>query len=298
MLGADLTGIGGSSIATGRGTSTINFNQGYYVYETFHANSRVTLTGGVRWEIPGALSEKHDLNTSFLPNAASPLGTIINPATGSSQALLGSIVLVNSPAYASRLDDIQHYHLFAPNIGFSVSVLKNTVVRGGYAMSYISLDSQTAVSANQSPINARTTFATGVLSNPFPLLNGVLPQPTGRTPNFYTNVQGLALTSRVAGGHYPYVQQWNLNVQHQLSASSVFQIGYQGSKGTHLEQGLNLNAIPDSVAAQAATQYQSLVASGDTASQADALTVPNQVAANPLAGQLAPNSTYKRCDNQ
>ena len=279
-------------IGTGRDTQTINFNQGYYVNETFHANSRLTLTGGVRWEIPGAVSEKKDLNTVFLPNIASPLGTILNPATGSTQALHGNLALVNSPAYGSRLDDVQHYHLFAPNLGFSLRVLQNTVLRGGYGMSFVSLDSQNALSPFSSPINSVNTPPLGTLSNPFPQINGVLPQPVGRDPNFSAAVQGLAVGGRIPGAKYPYVQQWNLNIQQQLPWDTGFQIGYQGSKGTHLEMGLTVNQLGDDLIHQAAAQYTSLVNSGSTPTEAEAQTFLNQPVTNPLAGRLAPGSAY------
>jgi len=140
MLGADIPIA--SNISTGRNTDSINFNQGYYLYDTFHANSRLTLTSGVRWELPGALSEKHDLNAVFLPALPSPLGAIQNPATSASQALIGNLALVHSSAYASRNDDVIHYHLFAPNLGFSFGILRSTVLRGGFGMSYVSLDAQ------------------------------------------------------------------------------------------------------------------------------------------------------------
>jgi hypothetical protein len=290
MLGADLPIA--STVTTASNTASINFNQGYYVHDTIHAKARLTLNGGLRWEIPGTLSEKHNLNTVFLPNLASPLGTILNPATGNSQTLHGNLALVKSPSYASRDDDIQHHHLIAPNVGFALRTVRNTVLRGGYGMSFVSLDSQVP-SPTSSPITALTTPALGPLSNPFPQINGVLPQPVGRDPNFSAALQGLAVTDRVPGSKYPYVQQWNLNIQHQLTSDSVFQIGYQGSKGTHIELGTaNINPLPDSVAAQAAAQYQTLVSSGISSTQADAQTFVNQQVSNPLAGRLAVGSAY------
>jgi hypothetical protein len=288
MMGVDIPIA--SNIGTGRNTDSVNFNQGYYVYDTFHANSRLTLTGGVRWELPGALSEKHDLNTVFLPALPSPLGSIQNPATSASQALTGNLTLVHSSAYPSRNDDVIHYHLFAPNLGFSFGILR-TVLRGGFGMSYVSLDAQIP-SPQNSPITSLTIPALGPLSNPFPQIGGKLPQPVGRDPNFSAGLQGLAVSSRVPGAKYPYVEQWNLNIQHQLSPTSVFQIGYQGSKGTHIELNTNINQLPDSIAAQAAAQYTSLVNSGLSSTQADAQTSVNQQVANPLAGRLAVGSAY------
>jgi hypothetical protein len=107
MLGSALPVA--SNITTSRNTSSINFSQGYYVYDTYQMNSHLTLTGGVRWDLPGGIIEKHDVNTVFLPDVASPLGTILNPATGSSQVLKGNLALVNTPAYPSRYDDNRQF---------------------------------------------------------------------------------------------------------------------------------------------------------------------------------------------
>lgn len=282
-----------SNIVTSRGTSSINYTQGYYVNDAYQVNSRLTLTGGLRWDLPGGILEKHDVNTVFLPTIPSPLGTINNPATGNSQQLVGNLALVNTSAYPSRYDDILHDHLFAPNLGFSARVLPNTVVRGGFGMSYISYtDFNGLPSPYGSPITQFTTPATGTLSNPFPQLNGVLPQPIGRNANFSNLIQGISISGIVAGAPYPYVMQWNLNVQHQLSSNSVFQIGYQGSKGTHLRVSRNLNQLADSYAAQAANQYTTLLGGGLTPSQADAQTFLNVQVANPLAGKLSTASAY------
>lgn len=282
-----------TDINTSRNTSSINLAQGYYVTDTYQMNPRLTLTGGVRWDLPGGIIEKHDVNTVFLPDVASPLGTIVNPVTNQSQTLKGNLALVNSPAYPSRYDDNRHYHLFAPNLGFSWRVQPTTVLRGGFGMSFISYTDSIIPSPYNSPITQNTTPAVGTLSNPWPQIGGKLPQPIGRNPNFAAGVQGLSVSGYAPGramSNNPYVEQWNLNIQQQLSSNSAFQLGYQGSKGTHLHQGPNLNQISDSYAAQAAAQYQTLIASGDTPAQADAQTFLNVNVQNPLAGKLAPGS--------
>ena len=293
MLGFNVPIAGLTGIETARKTSSVNYTQGYYVSDTYQMNPKLTLTGGVRWDLPGGVIEKHDVNTVLLPNVASPLGSIQNPATGATQQLKGNLALVNSPDYRSRYDDILHNHLFAPNVGVTARVSPNTVVRGGFGMSFISYTNFNGVpSPVSSPITAATTPDTGNLSNPFPQINGVLPQPVGRDPNFSSQIQGLTISGIVAGARYPYVEQWNMNVQHQLASNSVFQVGYQGSKGTHIRNSVNLNQLPDSYASQAATQYQGLVDGGATPAHADAQTFLNVKVANPLAGKLTSVSAY------
>ncbi len=291
MLGADIPVS--SNIGTSINTSSVNYSQGYYITDTYQMTPRLTLIGGVRWDLPGAILEKHDVNTVFLPNIDSPLGSILNPATGAEQQLKGNLALVNSSAYPSRYDDILHKHLFAPNIGFSARVLPKTVLRGGFGMSHISYTAFSGVaSPYNSPITQATTPAIGPLSNPFPQIGGFLPQPIGRNPNFSAGIQGLAISGIVAGAKYPYVEQWNLNIQQQLTQNSAFQIGYQGSKGTHIRLGRNLNQLSDSVIGQAATQYQGLIDSGLSSTAANAQTFVNVRVPNPLAGKLSPASAY------
>jgi hypothetical protein len=281
-----------SSIATGLWVSTVEPYRGFYVMDTFNATPKLTINAGVRWDIPGGFAEKHDLNTMLLPNTPSPLGSIINPVTGSTQVLQGNLVLVNSAQYPSRYDDSSHYNLFAPSVGLAYRLFPRTVVRTGYTMAYLPNDTA-APSPTFTPITFATTPVLGTLSNPFPqLTNGILPQPFGRNPAYSAAIQGIGISGRVPNVPYPYVQQWNFNIQHELSQNSVLQIGYSGSKGTHLKLNRNLNALSDGLAAQAAAQYQGLIASGLSTTAADAQTFPNVRITNPLAGRLSAGSAY------
>src|SRR5207249_8630189 len=44
-------------------------------------------------------------------------------------------------------------------------------------------------------------------------------------------------------GTWPYVQQWNLNVQHELPQHIVTSFAYVGSKGTHLGFRRDINQL-------------------------------------------------------
>jgi hypothetical protein len=281
-----------SAISTGIPVSTVEPYGGLYVMDTYKVTARLTVNAGVRWDLPRGFLEKHDLNTMLLPNVASPLGSILNPAIGTSQALRGNLVLVNTSAYPSRYDDSNRYDLFAPSLGLAYRLFSHAVLRGGYSLAYLPNDTGSP-SPTVTPITLQTTPVTGTLSNPFPqLTNGILPQPFGRNPNYSATIQGLGISGRVPNVPYPYVQQWNFNIQQELGHDSVLQVGYSGSKGTHLKLGLNLNPLSDTLAAQAATQYLSLIGSGLSTSAADAQTFVNVKVANPLAGKLATGSAY------
>ena len=53
----------------------------------------------------------------------------------------------------------------------------------------------------------------------------------------------LGFNAIATKGLFPYVQQWNLNVQHELPQHIVTSIAYVGSKGTHLGQRRELNQV-------------------------------------------------------
>ncbi len=42
---------------------------------------------------------------------------------------------------------------------------------------------------------------------------------------------------------WPYMQQWNLSIERQLMKNTVVQVGYVGSKGTHLALQLDANQL-------------------------------------------------------
>ena len=281
----------GGSIVTGNRFRITEPYGGLYVNDTFSPTAKLTFHAGIRWELPGSFAEENDLDTVLLPDVASPLGSIFNPVTNANQTLRGNLVLVASQEYPSRYDNSFHSHLFAPNVGATYRLLHHVVISGGYSLNYVAYDTGDP-SALGTPINSLTTPTTGPLSNPFPQLNGVLPQPVGRSPSYSSKIQGLAISGRVPTVPFGYAQQWNANVQQEFGRNSVFQLGYIGSKGTHLPINLNLNPLSDALATQAAVQYKSLIASGLSTTAADAQTFLNVKVSNPLSGKLAAGSAY------
>jgi hypothetical protein len=45
---------------------------------------------------------------------------------------------------------------------------------------------------------------------------------------------GTGITSPVTNQRYPYVQQWNFNVERQINDTTMFEVAYAGSRGVHL----------------------------------------------------------------
>jgi hypothetical protein len=163
-------------------------------------------------------------------------------------------------------------------LGLSYQFDQNTVVRTGYGIFYLPVDVRWDDAPHNLFINSFNTpwltyASDGVtpinpISNPFP--SGITP-PFGRNQALI-DVQGNGNGAAGTGGaafNAPYVQQWNLDIQHQFPGNTLFDIAYAGSKGTHLPMhSQDLDQLP----------LQNLPTSA-----ADVTALTNQVP-NPFAG--------------
>jgi hypothetical protein len=107
-------------------------------------------------------------------------------------------------------------------------------------------------------------FFTGTF-NCIPGTGPFQPGPTlvpvaGRNPQPDVSQYALKQSNFSATGYtvqkYGYVQQWNFGIQRELPAGFFADVAYAGSHGVHLPAfNPNINQIPDSFIAQAASQY-------------------------------------------
>ncbi|HZU43802.1 MAG TPA: carboxypeptidase regulatory-like domain-containing protein [Terriglobales bacterium] len=205
--------------ATGN-TKRVTYNNGlgFFFQDDFRWKPNFTINLGMRWEYFGPLSEKHNLISNLAPD-----GTL---------AMVGTHGL--SSAYNRDLDN------FGPRIGFAWNVRNKTVVRGGYGIFYDYIPQDLMI--------ANFTNSAGLVVNPvgpvpvLPLfsdqnaLNGSAPGPifTPGTPPFdiFFTPRNLAT---------PYTQNYNLNIEQEITNAVALQVGYVGSKGTHLTRLLDAN---------------------------------------------------------
>lgn len=239
--------------------SAYSYYEGYYVNDSWQVSPKLTANLGLRWEIPGAWYERHDRDSVLLANHPNPIGSIANPVTGGSTALMGEVVAVNSPDYSSHAQTQQHLHLFEPRLGLSYSYNEATVLRAGFGISHPCLDCGSVnTEVANSPFNSAITIpqtGPGTLSNPFP--NGIN-LPLGRSLNvnqpysqFKQTFLGGTILSQEPYQAYPYVMQWNLNIERSLGSKTAALVSYVGSRGIHLGgPDVNIDQLPD--------QYDSL----------------------------------------
>jgi hypothetical protein len=239
----------------------VNFNPKYYFrykivepyfQDDWHISSHLTLNLGVRVSLFGTYRERYNQTYDFQPGAFvagnAPAigsdGSLVDPTTGDQLALNDPRVyngLVHCGGQGVRPGCVEG-HLFnpAPRLGFAWDPKGNGkwAVRGGYGIFF--------EHGNGNEQNVEALEATPPL-----VLNPSQPNIVG-----YTNIGAgggaieafpLSFNSVATKAGWPYVQQYNLNVQHELPQHVVATVAYVGSKGTHLGRRFDINQVPDLV---------------------------------------------------
>lgn len=262
-----------------------------YADDTWHVRQKLTLNLGLRYELAGTWSERYNRLSYWDPTATN---ATVTGCAGPGTPCIGDAELVGTGVNSSNNNLPLDKKEFSPRLGFAYSVNEKTVVRGGYGIFWIPNYVSFGLNPDNDVINLATTpfhatldqgftpnatidasscsFAGGLTGAPQSFGNfscatpgpfgaaGILPPP-GRTGG------DAALSAFVATNGSPtlapytspkpgYVEQWNLDIQRQLPGGFFADVAYAGSHGVHLEQySMNVNQIPDSFVAQAASQY-------------------------------------------
>jgi len=259
---------GGSATTPTRTASTMRYTA-VFVDDTFRATNKLTLNLGLRWQVDGPFSERHDRITWFDANEQNIVQpTPISTIAGLVPALpvRGDVEFVNSATRSSRNGINTNWKEFQPRVGFAYRLTNRTVIRGGYGIffipGYVEYDlgpnidfansigtsTLTSVDGGLTPcVNPSPTGCVGGptynLSNPYP--SGIT-QPPGRSPNIKNIALGQWFWMDFPNTPFGYNQQWNLNVQRELPDGFLIDLAYAGSKGTHLPDfAQEINALPD-----------------------------------------------------
>src|SRR5262249_34642556 len=104
-----------------------------------------------------------------------------------------------------------------------------TSVRAGYGIFFDapSVGTQENGEFSNPPFVQNVTISNTVLNNPASVLKPSLSPPT--------------LTAQQADWKQPYVQEWSLDVQHEVWSKLFVDVGYFGNKGTHLVGIIDIN---------------------------------------------------------
>ena len=207
----------------------------FYVQDDIKVSSQLTLNAGIRYYLISGSNggrASNDKISAFVPWLYDPAkaprqlsdGQLV-PGTG--DPLNGFIMgtdrrgLPIGPQLMKTNKDV-----FGPRVGFAYNLLSKTVIRGGYGINYF------WGTANNVGRHLNRPFIDSV-----DILNTTLSNPTGGVGRvFPPSVNSLDIYNR-----QPSVQSWSFTIQREIVANTSLEIGYAGTRGTHLPRGIQLN---------------------------------------------------------
>ena len=216
-----------------------------FVQDDYRIRPSLTLNLGIRYERLGQFGDDLGRNSTFDVSKANASP----PASGS---LDGYIVASNFPGVpppgVTRAGNTfanygEGQNTFAPRTGFAWQMLpmsSRLVLRGGYGMYYSRSSGQSATqSVLAAPfaltrINTGRTNAAATFQAPF-----AQPFPTAASfPKFvpYSSTTSSSVNAQAPNFRPAMVQQFSLNVQGEFAKDWLLEVGYVGSRGTHLQR--------------------------------------------------------------
>jgi Carboxypeptidase regulatory-like domain/TonB dependent receptor-like, beta-barrel len=263
--------------------------RGFFFGDTWKATNKLTFNLGLRYELPGTWTERHDRLDYFDPNATSLGVSGCGGAAGS--PCRGDVFLVGTGINTGRSALPLNKKEWSPRFGLAYALNQKTVIRAGYGVFYIPNNLSFQGNPNNDAINDSATnffasnnkglapsatlnqngctlaFGATPLGNtfactgagPFGQNVSTLIAPAGRNPipnvsTFFVNASSPN-TADYSGYKPGYVEQWNLDLQRDLPGGFFADIAYAGAHGVHLQQyTTNINQISDGLLATAAQQ--------------------------------------------
>jgi hypothetical protein len=195
---------------------------GAYIQDDWKATPKLTLNLGLRYDFFG---QPHEIN-----GVTRTLRFDLGPDP----------VLYPDPG---KVADIykNEYLYFSPRFGFALRLPRNTVARGGYGIFYSAAQFDNMNILQLNPPTAGSLTVTNPTVNPVATIDN--PVPASLYPgNPIFNVVSIPQDRQ---RHNAYMQNFNLQLSHQFTATDALEVGWVGSKGTHVDTSLNNFNQPD-----------------------------------------------------
>lgn len=236
------------------------FYDRYKIFETFFQDDwrvtrKLTLNLGLRWSFFGRYQEKHNQEFGFSlknwdPTKAPPFFSF----TGANAQLLNVVPgtsifngLTQCGASSTTIPGVSpgatgcmqnKWINPGPRLGFAYDPFGDGkwAIRGGYGIFFEHMNGNEANaevlqgSASPLAVNGSVSNISGYENVGGPAGPAAPPSPLGV----------ISIPDQV---RWPYVQQWNLGVEHQLPANVLLSVAYVGSKGTHLSRQYDANQL-------------------------------------------------------
>jgi len=207
---------------------------GLYFQDAYHLKPHVVLNYGLRWDYYGVVAERNHLFSDFIPTSSSA-GTLTPVGPGG----VSNLYNPDKKDFSPRV-----------SIVWDVNGKGSTVVRAGYGLFFDAFSQDMMLGHLPYP----TFFAPGPAYNnigPNPVqmanFNPAAADPNGvyipNTPLYGTPGCGVEcdIFSFDRNLKTPYMENYNINIQHQFSSKIALQVGYVGSQGHRLFRFFDIN---------------------------------------------------------
>jgi hypothetical protein len=206
----------------------LQYTLGGYVQDDFKVTDKLTLNLGIRYDVATPFAEEHNRQANFvIEPGPCYLQLILPEQTGSCGAGRSQV----------RTDG----NNFAPRAGLAYRAADKTVIRSGFGI-FCGRDEDIGISRRlpDNPPFVTAAIFTGTGKSPaFQLENGFAADALSPAPapfNANTTVNAFPFNFPL-----PYVEEWNFNIQRELPAGFVAEVGYTGSAAKKLPIVVNVN---------------------------------------------------------
>ncbi|MDE1177310.1 MAG: TonB-dependent receptor [Edaphobacter sp.] len=230
----------------------------FYVQDDWTVARNLTLNMGLRWQYmqpiyswannasgfnPGYYDSSKAATISptsgLITSAPSPYNGIVLPGSGfpSKAASVVPASVLNNPQVQALFHNLPlglvntKFDTFAPRVGFAwdISGKQETVLRGGYGMSYERVEGNYYYNAvSQVPFTAVANLSTAGNADSLGSVG------TSAAPQNITNTPDPNLAP-------PRIHNYSIGIQHRFTSNMVFELNYVGSHAGNLTYRKNLN---------------------------------------------------------
>ena len=213
----------------GRGDFSRNIrgnNANLYAQDTYKVTSHLTINAGVRYELPMPYTELQNRQSLWIPGRQSqvmpsaPQGLLYPGDPG----VPAGLIPTDMKAFAPRL-----------GVAWDPKGDGKWLVKSAYGIFY-----EPYYTGQGGPLQAPLS-APPYLGTPQVSLPNFADPFNGHPPangSFSTPLTNLTLSPTMT---LPYAQDWDLSVQRSLGSNYLLEIGYVGTKGTHLPRFIEAN---------------------------------------------------------
>ena len=208
-------------------------DEGLYFQDSFRVLPRVTLNYGLRWDNFGVVAEKNNLFSNFLVSS-------FDPATDTG---VGAMAQVGTAALPRLYEP--NYKNFSPRASIAWDVFGNgkTVLRSGFGLFYDATSQDMFLGhlpypAFYAPGPAYANFGTDPITEATGGGTIVSGAPVYGPSDCSSECDVFAVDRHIKT---PYMENYNLNIQQQITNKVSVQIGYVGSQGHRLWRFFDIN---------------------------------------------------------